>query len=72
MAEAERAEQQRQADMRREQQEQEAREADEAHRASVKAKAIAAMVNINIAPRAAERLVQAICANDIPHVSMRF
>lgn len=67
-----RDEAQRQAAIRAEQEERQRLAADEAHRASVKAKAIAAMVGIGIAERTAARLVQAICANDIPHVQMEF
>lgn len=69
---AERAERQRQAEAQRIADEQAAREANEEHRAGIKSKAVNAIVAIGIAERTAVRLVQAICANDIPHVSMRF
>ncbi|WP_375194682.1 hypothetical protein [Sphingobium sp.] len=52
--------------------EQAARAADEAHRSEVKAKAAGALVAMGLAERTAFRVVQAICANDIPHVRLEF
>ncbi|QDC37068.1 hypothetical protein [Sphingobium fuliginis] len=52
--------------------EQAARAADEAHRSEVKAKAAGALVAMGLAERTAFRVVQAICANDIPNVRLEF
>lgn len=52
--------------------EQAARERDAAHRAKVKGEAVEAIVTTGIPKTKAEKLVQAIIAGDIPHISMGF
>lgn len=52
--------------------EQAARAADQAHRSKVKAEAVGDLMTVGVSERLAHKVVQAIVAGDISHVSLRF
>ncbi|ORE90679.1 hypothetical protein ATO13_22206 [Stappia sp. 22II-S9-Z10] len=73
--EAERAaaEEARRAEEKRQREADEARARDVAHRESVKAEAAAALTRVcGVRSELAEKIVSAICAGDVPHISIRF